>query len=67
MIAAAEGILLAGEVHFPATIANLWDPEKMLANLRIAHDYNDEVPAEIYVNRRVALNGWKSCSRCTQK
>ncbi|PXW67320.1 hypothetical protein C7964_10739 [Loktanella sp. PT4BL] len=63
MIAAAEGILLAREVHFPATIANLWDPEKMLAKLRIAHDYNDEVLAEIYVNRRIALNGWNEVAQ----
>jgi hypothetical protein len=38
----AEDILLAREAHFPATIAELYDPAKMPANLRAAHDRNDE-------------------------
>jgi hypothetical protein len=50
--AAAEGILLAREAHFPATIADLYDPEKMPANLRAAHDHNDEVLERIYIGRR---------------
>ena len=49
---AAEGILLAREVHFPDTIADLYDPEKMPANLRAAHDHNDEVLERIYIGRR---------------
>ena len=49
---AAEGILLAREAHFPATIADLYDPEKMPANLRAAHDRNDEVLERIYIGRR---------------
>jgi hypothetical protein len=52
LTAAAEGILLAREAHFPATIADLYDPEKMPANLRAAHDYNDEVMERIYIGRR---------------
>ncbi|OJH43586.1 DNA methyltransferase [Paracoccus sp. SM22M-07] len=52
LTAAAEGILLAREAHFPATIANLYDPEKMPANLRAAHDHNDEVLERIYIGRR---------------
>ena len=36
----AEDILLAREAHFPATIADLYDPEKMPADLRAAHDRN---------------------------
>ena len=48
----AEDILLAREVHFPATIADLYDPEKMPANLRAAHDHNDEVLERIYIGRR---------------
>jgi hypothetical protein len=48
----AEGILLAREAHFPATIADLYDPEKMPANLRAAHDHNDEVLERIYIGRR---------------
>jgi hypothetical protein len=48
----AEEILLAREAHFPATIADLYDPEKMPANLREAHDRNDEVLERIYIGRR---------------
>jgi hypothetical protein len=52
LTAAAEYILLAREAHFPATIADLYDPEKMPANLRAAHDHNDEVLERIYIGRR---------------
>ncbi|MGX0879640.1 hypothetical protein ACSSV4_004350 [Roseovarius sp. MBR-154] len=52
LTAAAEGILLAREAHFPATIADLYDPEEMPANLRAAHDHNDEVLERIYIGRR---------------
>lgn len=48
----AEDILLAREAHFPATIAELYDPEKMPENLRRAHDRNDEVLERIYIGRR---------------
>lgn len=48
----AENILLAREAHFPATIADLYDPENMPANLRAAHDQNDEVLERIYIGRR---------------
>ena len=48
----AENILLAREHHFPATIADLYDPEKMPADLRAAHDRNDEVLERIYIGRR---------------
>ncbi|WP_291366197.1 class I SAM-dependent DNA methyltransferase [Acetobacter sp. UBA5411] len=48
----AEDILLAREAHFPATIAELYDPEKMPADLREAHDRNDEVLERIYIGRR---------------
>lgn len=48
----AEDILLAREAHFPATIAELYDPEKMPENLRIAHERNDEVIERIYIGRR---------------
>ncbi len=40
------------EAHFPATIAELYDPEKMPADLRAAHDHNDEVLERIYIGRR---------------
>ena len=48
----AEDILLAREAHFPATIADLYAPEKMPENLREAHDRNDEVIDRIYIGRR---------------
>ena len=48
----AEAILLAREAHFPATIADLYDPETMPANLRAAHEANDETLERIYIGRR---------------
>jgi hypothetical protein len=48
----AEEILLARESHFPATIADLYDPEAMPDNLRAAHDRNDETLERIYIGRR---------------
>jgi hypothetical protein len=48
----AEDILLAREAHFPATIADLYDPEKMPANLREAHERDDETLERIYIGRR---------------
>lgn len=52
LIRCAENILLAREAHFPATIADLYDPEKMPENLRQAHEENDEVLERIYIGRR---------------
>lgn len=48
----AENILLAREAHFPATIADLYDPEAMPDDLRRAHEENDEVLERIYIGRR---------------
>lgn len=48
----AENILLAREAHFPATIADLYDPEELPDDLRRAHDENDEVLERIYIGRR---------------
>lgn len=48
----AENILLARESHFPATIADLYDPDTMPDNLRHAHERNDEVLERIYIGRR---------------
>jgi hypothetical protein len=48
----AENILLAREAHFPATIADLYDPERMPPDLREAHERNDEVVERIYIGRR---------------
>ena len=52
LTACAENILLAREAHFPATIADLYDPEAMPDNLRHAHERNDEVLERIYIGRR---------------
>jgi hypothetical protein len=52
----AEDILLAREAHIPATIAELYDikdgKSKMPADLREAHERNDEVLERIYIGRR---------------
>ncbi|MVZ97915.1 class I SAM-dependent DNA methyltransferase [Sphingorhabdus sp. IMCC26285] len=48
----AEDILLAREAHYPATIADLYDPETIPDNLREAHERNDEVLERIYIGRR---------------
>ena len=48
----AEDILIARERHFPATIADLYDPDKMPEDLRHAHDRNDEALERIYIARR---------------
>jgi hypothetical protein len=48
----AEEILLAREAHFPATIADLYDPDTMPAILREAHERNDETLERVYIGRR---------------
>lgn len=48
----AEDILIARENHFPATIADLYNPDNMPENLRHAHDRNDETLERIYIGRR---------------
>ena len=48
----ADDILLVREAHFPATIADLYDPDAMPADLREAHERNDEVLERIYIGRR---------------
>ena len=48
----AQDILLAREHHFPATIADLYEPDAMPDDLRQAHDRNDEVLERIYIGRR---------------
>ena len=48
----AEDILLAREAHWPATIADLYDPDSMPDDLRTAHDRNDETLERIYIGRR---------------
>lgn len=48
----AEEILLTRERHFPASIAELYDPANMPDDLRRAHHINDEVVERIYIGRR---------------
>ncbi|OED41809.1 lactate dehydrogenase [Chromatiales bacterium (ex Bugula neritina AB1)] len=48
----AVKILLTRESHFPKTIAELYDPEKMPDDLRTAHEENDETLERIYIGRR---------------
>ncbi|WP_329757809.1 class I SAM-dependent DNA methyltransferase [Stenotrophomonas maltophilia] len=52
LTACAQEILLAREAHFPATIADLYDPESMPVDLRRAHEKNDEVLERIYIGRK---------------
>jgi hypothetical protein len=52
LTSSAMGILLAREQHFPATIADLYDPDNMPADLRAAHELNDDVLERIYIGRR---------------
>jgi hypothetical protein len=47
----AEDILLAREHYFPATIAELYGPDDMPADLRAAHKRNDELLERIYIGR----------------
>ena len=47
----AEDILLAREANFPATIADLYNPDSMPTDLREAHERNDEVMERIYIGR----------------
>lgn len=48
----AEEIIIARERHFPNTIADLYNPEKMPNDLQQAHERNDEVLERIYIGRR---------------
>ena len=48
----AQNILLAREAHFPKTIADLYAPDAMPANLCEAHEQNDETLERIYIGRR---------------
>ena len=51
----AEDILIAREHYFPATIADMYAPDRMDSKfplVREAHDRNDEVLERIYIGRR---------------
>jgi hypothetical protein len=51
----ATRILLARESYYPATIAEMYDPDQMQSDfptLNEAHDHNDETLERIYLGRR---------------
>ena len=51
----AENILLAREHYFPATIADMYDPDRIdeeFPLVRQAHEQNDEVLERIFIGRR---------------
>lgn len=51
----ATEILLTREAQYPATIGDMYDPERMaseFAQLQQAHDRNDEIVERIYIGRR---------------
>ena len=56
LTACAQNILLACEAHFPATIAELYDQEKMPDNLRVTHERNDEVLERIHIGRQFKID-----------
>lgn len=49
----AENILIAREHHFPAAIADLYEPDAMPEDLREAHLQNDEIVERIYFGRLI--------------
>ncbi|WP_260926721.1 class I SAM-dependent DNA methyltransferase [Novosphingobium sp. 9] len=49
--ASARKILRCRYSHYPATIAELYDPDKMPADLRAVHRENDELLESMYIGR----------------
>ncbi len=52
MTKATEEILIAREQHYPKSIADLYEPDSMPADLVAAHNKNDEILESIYIGRR---------------
>ncbi len=52
----AEAILMARELHFPKTIADLYDPKTMPENLRHAHQQNDQIIDRIFAGKLFETN-----------
>lgn len=51
----AKDILIAREQYWPATLAEIYDPDRMDAQyplIREAHEKNDETLERIYIGRR---------------
>ena len=68
----AEDILLTREHYFPATIAEMYNPDRMDTEfplVREVHDRNDEVLERIYIGRRFKTtpSGWKNFLSCIPK
>ena len=47
----AKQILMTRALHYPATIADLYDPDKMPEDLREVHQANDELLESMYIGR----------------
>ena len=65
----AEDILLAREEHFPATIADLYDPDAMPDDLRQRMSVTTKCWSAFTsaAASRTTPSGWKSCSISTLK
>jgi hypothetical protein len=51
LTASARKILRTSYAHFPKTIADLYDPDKMPEDLRQAHKENDDLLESMYIGR----------------
>ena len=55
MTGSATEILLNREAHYPATIGEMYDPDRMaseFSELQEAHDRKDEIMERVYIGRR---------------
>jgi hypothetical protein len=48
----AGDILRSREKHFPSTVAELYEPDRMPKEVRESHEKNDEILERIYIGRR---------------
>jgi hypothetical protein len=56
LASSARAILLARDVHFEKTLAEMYDPGKMPADLREAHEKNDHLVDQLYRGKGFANN-----------
>ncbi len=67
----AEDILLAREAHFPATIADLYDPDAMhedpTCGRRTTATMRRWSASTSAAASATTPSGWKSCSSCTRR
>lgn len=55
LTSSAAEILLSREAYYPATIGEMYDPDRMAADfprLQVAHERNDEIIERIYIGRK---------------